>query len=245
MATGCLSSPNLPVIRGAGDLPGRALPHRLLAARGGRLHRQAGGRHRHRLLGGAVDPHHRRPGQAAHRVPAHGQLRHPRAQCPARLRNTARRSRPTIRPCARGRASNMTGIDFDYSDAAALETPPEERTREYERRWQRGGLSFLGAYKDLMVGSGGQRHGGRLRARQDPRQGGRSEAGRAAGAEEHHRLQAAVHRHRLLRDLQPPERDADRRERERHRGHHARRACGCGARNTRSMPSCSPPASTP
>jgi cyclohexanone monooxygenase len=45
----------------------------------------------------------------------------------------------------------MTGIDFDYSDEAALETPAEARTREYERRWQRGGLSFLGAYKDLMV----------------------------------------------------------------------------------------------
>ena len=51
----------------------------------------------------------------------------------------------------------------------ALETPPEERTREYERRWQRGGLSFLGAFKDLMVERGGQRHGRRVRARQDPR----------------------------------------------------------------------------
>ncbi len=83
MAPGCLSSPNLPLVRGAGDLPGRALPHRLLAARGGRFHGQAGGRDRHRLLGRAVDPHHRRPGQAAHRVPAHAQLRHPRAQCRA------------------------------------------------------------------------------------------------------------------------------------------------------------------
>ncbi len=216
MATGCLSSPNLPVVRGARDLPGRALPHRLLAARGGRLHGQAGGRDRHRLLGRAVDPHHRRPGQAAHRVPAHGQLRHPRAQC---RRSTpeyrSARSRPTIRPCARARGKNMTGIDFDYSDAAALETPPEERTREYERRWQRGGLSFLGAYKDLMVDQEANDTAadfvrGKIRGKVR-----RSEAGRAAGAEEHHRLQAAVHRHRLLRDLQPPERDAGRRERER------------------------------
>ena len=44
-----------------------------------------------------------------------------------------------------------TGIDFDYSDELVLETPPEEREREFERRWQRGGLSFLGAYMDLMV----------------------------------------------------------------------------------------------
>jgi cation diffusion facilitator CzcD-associated flavoprotein CzcO len=45
----------------------------------------------------------------------------------------------------------MTGIDFDYSDQSALEASPEERTHEYKRRWERGGLSFLGAYNDLMV----------------------------------------------------------------------------------------------
>jgi len=45
----------------------------------------------------------------------------------------------------------MTGIAFDYGDGLALETAPEEREREYERRWQRGGLSFLGAYQDLLL----------------------------------------------------------------------------------------------
>ena len=110
-------------------------------------------------------------------------------------------------PALRARAKQtMTGIDFDYRDEAALETPPEERAREYERRWQHGGLSFLGAYKDLMVDQDGQRHGGRVRARQDPRAGARSRGRRAAGAQEHHRLQAAVRRHRLLRDVQPAER---------------------------------------
>jgi cyclohexanone monooxygenase len=55
-------------------------------------------------------------------------------------------------PAMRARAKEtMTGIDFDYSDEAALETAPEARTREYERRWRHGGLWFLGAYKDLMV----------------------------------------------------------------------------------------------
>jgi cyclohexanone monooxygenase len=55
-------------------------------------------------------------------------------------------------PALRARAKQtMTGIDFDYSDQAALETLPEARTREYERRWRHGGLWFLGAYKDLMV----------------------------------------------------------------------------------------------
>ena len=53
---------------------------------------------------------------------------------------------------------------------------------------------------------GGQRHGGRVRARQDPRARARPRDRRAAGAQEHHRLQAAVRRHRLLRDLQPAQR---------------------------------------
>ena len=85
----------------------------------------------------------------------------------------------------------MTGIDFDYSDKAALETPPEERAREYEQRWQHGGLSFLGAFKDLMVeqdanDTAAEFVRGKIRERvRDP------QARRAAGAEEHHRLQAA------------------------------------------------------
>ena len=92
---------------------------------------------------------------------------------------------------------------------------PSSARREYEQRWRHGGLWFLGAYKDLMVDADGQRHGGRVRARQDPRAGARPRARRAAGAQEHHRLQAAVRRHRLLRDLQPAERDAGRRQRQR------------------------------
>src|SRR5262249_57231789 len=55
-------------------------------------------------------------------------------------------------PAMRKRAKQtMTGIDFDYSDKKALETAPQERRREYERRWRHGGLWFLGAYQDLMV----------------------------------------------------------------------------------------------
>jgi cyclohexanone monooxygenase len=55
-------------------------------------------------------------------------------------------------PAMRARAkATVTGIDFDYSDRAALETSLEECTREYERRWQGGGLWFLGAFQDLML----------------------------------------------------------------------------------------------
>ncbi len=42
------------------------------------------------------------------------------------------------------------GVDFRTSSQSALATPAEEREREYEDRWTRGGLSFLGAFADLM-----------------------------------------------------------------------------------------------
>ena len=75
-------------------LQGRGLLHRPLAARGRRLHRQAGRRHRHRLVGHPVDPDDRRAGGAAHRVPAHAEL----SRCP---RTTARSPRGARRPAGR------------------------------------------------------------------------------------------------------------------------------------------------
>jgi cyclohexanone monooxygenase len=44
-----------------------------------------------------------------------------------------------------------TGVLFDSSPERAMETPPVRRIREYERRWARGGLTFLGAYADLLT----------------------------------------------------------------------------------------------
>jgi cyclohexanone monooxygenase len=39
---------------------------------------------------------------------------------------------------------------FRFNAARALETPPEQRRREYEERWAFGGVSFMGAYAALM-----------------------------------------------------------------------------------------------
>ncbi|MEQ1883089.1 MAG: NAD(P)/FAD-dependent oxidoreductase [Burkholderiales bacterium] len=39
---------------------------------------------------------------------------------------------------------------FRFNSARALQTTPEERRREYEARWAYGGVSFMGAYADLM-----------------------------------------------------------------------------------------------
>ena len=64
-------------------------PHGPLAARGRRRRRQAGRHHRHRLLGGAGDPDHRRRGRAPDGLPAH---RRTSASRPGTARSTPRRS---------------------------------------------------------------------------------------------------------------------------------------------------------
>ena len=79
MATGCLSSANLPEFEGRTRF-WRDLPHRPLAPRWRRLCRQAGGGHRYGLLGHSGDPRHRRRSGTPDRLPAYGQLLDPGAQ---------------------------------------------------------------------------------------------------------------------------------------------------------------------
>ena len=40
--------------------------------------------------------------------------------------------------------------DFGYNEANAVEVPEEERNKEYEERWARGGLPFMAAFADLL-----------------------------------------------------------------------------------------------
>ena len=54
---------------------------------------------------------------------------------------------PALRAKARARP---TGFYFPFNMKPALEASPEEREREYEEAWERGGLPFLGAYGDLL-----------------------------------------------------------------------------------------------
>ena len=90
MATGCLSSANIPDFPGLDSFARPHLPHRALAARARRFLRAAGGGHRHRLLGHPVDPGHRRAGRGAGRVPAHRHLLGAGPQPPPRRRGAAR-----------------------------------------------------------------------------------------------------------------------------------------------------------
>jgi cation diffusion facilitator CzcD-associated flavoprotein CzcO len=54
---------------------------------------------------------------------------------------------PALRAKARARP---TGFYFPFNVMPALEARDEERDRQYEEAWQRGGLPFLGAYGDLL-----------------------------------------------------------------------------------------------
>src|SRR5204863_531699 len=54
---------------------------------------------------------------------------------------------PALRAKARARP---TGFYFPFNMKPALEASPEERERQYEEAWERGGLPFLGAFGDLL-----------------------------------------------------------------------------------------------
>ena len=54
---------------------------------------------------------------------------------------------PALRAKARSRP---TGFYFPINTTPALEATAEERRRQYEEAWARGGLPFLGAYGDLL-----------------------------------------------------------------------------------------------
>jgi cyclohexanone monooxygenase len=62
-------------------------------------------------------------------------------------RNAVKADYPALRAKARARP---TGFYFPFNMKPALEATPEERARQYEEAWQRGGLPFLGAYGDLL-----------------------------------------------------------------------------------------------
>jgi cyclohexanone monooxygenase len=62
-------------------------------------------------------------------------------------RNAIKANYPALRAKARARP---TGFYFPFNMKPALEATPEERARQYEEAWQRGGLPFLGAYGDLL-----------------------------------------------------------------------------------------------
>ena len=51
----------------------------------------------------------------------------------------------------RKRSKQMpTAVAFEFNRTPAFDVTPEERRREYEKRWAAGGLPFMGAFGDLL-----------------------------------------------------------------------------------------------
>ena len=146
---------------------------------------------------------------------------------------------PALRAKARARP---TGFYFPFNMQPALEATPEERERKYEEAWKRGGLPFLGAFGDLLFEKEANdtiAEFARNKIRSH-RQGSRHR--RAALPGQRVRLQAAVRRYRLFRNLQPAACEAGRRLQDADRALHRRRHRGRRRQNTSSTPSSAPPA---
>jgi cation diffusion facilitator CzcD-associated flavoprotein CzcO len=149
MATGCLSSPNLPKFDGLDTFEGERYhtgywPHEEVDFTGKRV----------AIIGTGSSAVQSIPiiaGQAKHltvfqRTPNYAVPAHNAPLDPGYVK-AIKADYPNLRARAK---KSLTGLDYDYSDRGALETPPDARTAEYERRWRHGGLWFLGAFKDLM-----------------------------------------------------------------------------------------------
>ena len=77
--------------------------------------------------------------------------RFPRATARSTPR-TERRSRPTTPASGRETADcRRRSARATLASSSALAVADEERERDYEERWEHGGLPFLGAYIDLLI----------------------------------------------------------------------------------------------
>ena len=150
MATGCLSTPNLPRIEGLDAFAGPRYhtgtwPHEPVDFRGRRVGIIGTGSSAIQsipIIAGQAEHLHvfqRTPNYA---VPAHN---HPLA--PA-VQAEIKKYYPEMRARAK---KTRNGVDHSPNPAAAVETAEGERLAEFESRWATGGLGFLGAFSDLLV----------------------------------------------------------------------------------------------
>ena len=154
MATGCLSMPKEVDIEGAERFAGRRVLHQPLAARGRGLHRQAGRRHRHRLVGRSSPSRSspRRPPQLTvfqrtpnFSVPAHNG--------PAPAGSPRGNRRPTARPTAMRRSGRAGGVPCGAARASPRRRAPRRSAALASRRHGEAGELFaiLGIFADQVV----------------------------------------------------------------------------------------------
>lgn len=149
MAVGCLSAANLPPFEGIKDFEGPVYhtgewPHEGVDFTGLRVGVIGTGSSAIQSIpiiaeqATALTVFQRTPNYS---VPAWNEKLDPEEE------RTIKAGYPELRAKMRGRP---TGFYFEFNAQPALEATEEERERQYEEFWNRGGLPFLGAYGDLL-----------------------------------------------------------------------------------------------
>ena len=149
MATGCLSAPNWPRIKGLGSFAGPTYhtglwPHRKVDFTGRRVAVIGTGSSAIQSIpliaaeAARLFVFQRTPNYA---VPAHNAPLDPDYVRQVKANYAAIRTQGKSTP---------TGLATVYNTGSALDASPEEREAEYGRRWAEGGLTFMAAYGDLL-----------------------------------------------------------------------------------------------
>jgi cation diffusion facilitator CzcD-associated flavoprotein CzcO len=149
MATGCLSSTNTPGFRGLDTFRGEVYhtgrwPHESVDFTGKRVG----------VIGTGSSAIQSIPVIAEQAQHLYVFQRTPHYTVPARntpldpeYKREVKRSYPALRSHAK---QMFAGIDLRLNDRPAVQVSEEERQREYEARWAHGGVSFMGAFNDLL-----------------------------------------------------------------------------------------------
>ena len=148
MATGCLSSPNIPAFDGLDDFDGPVFhtglwPHEKVDFTGKRVGVIGTGSSAMQsipIIAREADEVFVFQRTAHYAVPAHnGPINEERVR-------EVKANYPEIRARAK---KSATGFDQTFGEKEALKVGEEEREREFEKRWAHGGLPFLSAFTDL------------------------------------------------------------------------------------------------
>ena len=149
MATGCLSSPNEPTFDGLDDFEGPTYhtghwPHDGVDFSGQRVAVIGTGSSAIQSIPIIAEQAEQLvvfQRTANYAIPAHNAPLEP---------DFARAIKADYAEFRRKAKLQPSGLAFELNDASALEAKPEERSAQYEARWNRGGLSFLFSYSDLL-----------------------------------------------------------------------------------------------
>jgi cation diffusion facilitator CzcD-associated flavoprotein CzcO len=152
LATGCLSSANRPAFAGSDEFAGEAFhtgqwPHMPVDFTGktvGVIGTGSSAIQSIPLIAQQAKRLFVFQRTASYAVPAHNGPMDRNYEASVKADYASFRARNSLMPGA-------FGAIYPRNEASALNSTPEERAAAFEYRWQRGGLSFLGAYGDLLL----------------------------------------------------------------------------------------------